>query len=251
MGARLTRSAAALAAAVLCAGLAALSGCGITLPPQPGQGPASTSAAAPASPVERRPEDVQRLRPAQVEQIRALLARLPVKGRAPMTGYDRERFGQAWADVDRNGCDTRNDVLRRDLTEVVLKPGTHGCLVLSGVLTDPYGGGAIHFVRGPGTSTAVQIDHVVALADAWQTGAQQWPQDKRLRFANDPRELLAVAGSLNGQKGSGDAASWLPPSRSYRCRYVARQVTVKAAYGLWVTRAERDAILRVLSRCRG
>lgn len=182
-------------------------------------------------------------------RAKTLLAQLPVKGRAPMTGYDRDRFGQAWADVDRNGCDTRNDVLRRDLTAIVVKPGTQGCLVLSGVLHDPYGGSTISFVRGVGTSSEVQIDHVVALADAWQTGAQQWPEDKRLRFANDPRELLAVSGPLNAQKGSSDAASWLPPSRPFRCEYVARQVTVKAAYGLWVTRAERDAIARVLARC--
>lgn len=179
----------------------------------------------------------------------AVLATLPVKGRAPRTGYDRDLFGQAWADVDRNGCDTRNDVLRRDLTDLVLKAGTRGCLVLRGVLTDPYGGGRIAFVRGPGTSNVVEVDHVVALSDAWQTGAQQWPEAKRVAFANDPLELLAVSGPLNQQKGDADAATWLPPRKAYRCAYVARQVAVKAAYGLWVKPAERDAIARVLGRC--
>ncbi|GAB3068618.1 DUF1524 domain-containing protein [Pedococcus soli] len=179
------------------------------------------------------------------------LATLPVKGRAPRTGYDRDRFGQAWADVDRNGCDTRNDILRRDLTRFTLKAGTNGCLVLSGTLADPYTGTAIDFVRGRGTSNAVQIDHVVALSDAWQKGAQQWSTAKRTAFANDPLNLLAVDGPTNAGKGDGDAATWLPPRKAGRCSYVARQVAVKHRYGLWVTAAERDAVIRVLRACPG
>ena len=184
-----------------------------------------------------------------VAAARAALAALPVKGRAPLTGYTREAFGPAWADVDRNGCDTRNDILRRDLTAVTLKPGTNGCLVLTGTLVDPYGGGRIEFVRGPDRSADVQIDHVVALADAWQTGAQALPDATREALANDPANLLAVDGDLNQEKGAGDAATWLPPHKPFRCRYVLRQVRVKAAYGLWVTAAERDAIARELARC--
>ena len=179
----------------------------------------------------------------------AALRRLPVKGRAPRTGYSRSEFGQTWADVDRNGCDTRNDVLRRDLTAVVLKPGTHGCTVLTGVLHDPYTGQSVLFVRGVGTSLAVQIDHVVALGDAWQKGAQSLTLERRRALANDPLELLAVKGAVNQQKGDGDAATWLPPRKAYRCAYVARQVAVKAKYRLWVTPAERDALARVLSTC--
>ncbi|WP_082552881.1 DUF1524 domain-containing protein [Phycicoccus sp. Root101] len=179
------------------------------------------------------------------------LATLPVKGRAPRTGYDRDRFGQAWADVDRNGCDTRNDILRRDLTRFTLKAGTNGCLVLAGTLADPYTGTAIDFVRGRGTSNAVQIDHVVALSDAWQKGAQQWSTAKRTAFANDPLNLLAVDGPTNAGKGDGDAATWLPPRKAGRCSYVARQVAVKHRYGLWVTAAERDAVIRVLRACPG
>ncbi|WP_432542405.1 GmrSD restriction endonuclease domain-containing protein [Kineococcus sp. SYSU DK002] len=177
------------------------------------------------------------------------LAALPVKGRAPKTGYSREAFGDGWVDTDRNGCDTRNDVLARDLTEVRFRPGTRDCVVASGTLADPYGGGTVAFVRGEGTSDAVQIDHVVALSNAWQTGAQQWDADRRARFANDPLELLAVDGPLNSAKGDGDAATWLPPNTGFRCAYVARQVAVKAAYGLWVTPAERDAVARVLATC--
>ena len=184
-----------------------------------------------------------------------LLATLPVKGRAPKTGYDRALFGQAWSDdVDveggHNGCDTRNDVLRRDLTSVKLKPRTRDCVVLSGVLDDPYTGKRITFVRGNKTSNAVQIDHVVALSDAWQKGAQLLSTSRRVDFANDPLNLQAVDGPTNQRKGAGDAATWLPPSKRCRCTYVSRQVAVKARYGLWVTRAERDAIKRVLADCR-
>lgn len=176
----------------------------------------------------------------------AVLAELEVKGRAPKTGYDREQFGQRWLDVDRNGCDTRNDTLARDLTEVA-KAGP--CTVVSGVLSDPYTGASIDFVRGQDTSALVQIDHVVSLSDAWQKGAQQLSADQRASFANDPLNLLAVDGSANAQKGDGDAATWLPKNRAFRCAYVARQVSVKATYGLWVTPAEHDAMARVLAGC--
>lgn len=186
---------------------------------------------------------------AQLPTALATVALLPVKGRAPKTGYDRDLYGQAWKDVDRNGCDTRNDILRRDLTDQVLKAGTNGCVVASGTLQDPYSGTAIAFVRGQDTSTAVQIDHVVALSDSWQKGAQQWETGKREAFANDPLNLLAVDGPLNMQKSDGDAATWLPPNLAYRCPYVARQVAVKYTYGLWVTQAEQDAMVRVLSTC--
>jgi hypothetical protein len=182
----------------------------------------------------------------------AKLETLPIKGRAPKTGYDRELFGPAWSDDvtvadGHNGCDTRDDILRRDLVDVEIKPGTNGCVVLSGTLNDPYTGTTIAFHRGRGTSRAVQIDHVVALSDAWQKGAQQWDEATRRNFANDPLNLQATEGAANEQKEDGDAATWLPPNKSYRCTYVSRIVDVKAAYGLWVTQAEHDAIARILT----
>lgn len=179
----------------------------------------------------------------------ALLGTLEVKGRAPRTGYDRSRFGQAWADVDRNGCDTRNDILARDLRGLTVRPGTQGCLVEAGALDDPYTDRTITFVRGELTSADIQVDHVVALSDAWQKGAQQLTEVERTAFANDPLNLLAVDGPTNAAKGAGDAATWLPPNRGFRCAYVARQVAVKATHALWVTAAERDAIARVLASC--
>lgn len=164
-----------------------------------------------------------------------------------MTGYDRVGdFGQAWADVDHNGCDTRNDILARDLVSIS-KSGV--CTVLTGVLVSPYTGETIDFTRGVATSTAVQIDHLVALGDAWQTGAQQLAPDRRVALANDPLNLLAVDGRSNEQKGDGDAATWLPRNTAIRCLYVERQVAVKSAYGLWVTPAEHDAIARILAGC--
>jgi hypothetical protein len=171
------------------------------------------------------------------------VATLRVKGRAPMTGYDRDQFGQAWLDTNRNGCDTRNDILARDLTART----TRNCVVESGTLEDPYTGTRIGFVRGDGD--LVDIDHVVALGNAWATGAAGWDIRKRAALANDPMNLLAVDAGANRQKGDADTATWLPSNKRYRCAYVARQVAVKAKYGLWATSPERQAMARVLSGC--
>jgi hypothetical protein len=180
-----------------------------------------------------------------------VLETLAVKGRAPKTGYDRAQFGPAWSDVDRNGCDTRNDILNRDLTSIIYKPGTRDCVVFSGTLVDPYSGEQISFLRGVATSSDVQIDHVVSLSNAWQTGAFKLTYEKRLAFANDPMNLLAVKGRLNSQKGDGDAATWLPPRKEIRCAYVAQQIVVKAKYGLWVTPPEKAAMVGLLAKCPG
>ena len=179
----------------------------------------------------------------------ATLASLPIKGRAPKTGYSRAQFGPTWADVDRNGCDTRNDMLKRDLTEITFKAKTKNCVVLTGVLLDRYSGETINFTRGNISSMEVQIDHVVALSNAWQTGAFKLTVAQRTAFANDPLNLFAVKGRLNSQKGDGDAATWLPPLKSFRCAYVAQQIAVKAKYLLWVTAPEKDAMVRILASC--
>ena len=179
----------------------------------------------------------------------SVLMTLPVKGRAAKTGYTRAQFGQTWADVDRNGCDTRNDMLKRDLTEIVFKVKTRNCVVESGVLLDRYSGETINFVRGNVTSMEVQIDHVVALSNAWQTGAFKLSVVQRTALANDPLNLFAVKGRLNSQKGDGDAATWLPPLKSFRCSYVAQQIAVKAKYSLWVTAPEKAAMISILAKC--
>jgi len=176
------------------------------------------------------------------------LGGLPVKGKSPMTGYDREgSFGAAWSDVDDNGCDTRNDILQRDLD--VFETRDDACTVVTGVLTSPYTGEEIDFVRGIDTSAEVQIDHVVALANAWQTGAVALSASERRELANDPLNLFAVDGTSNSQKGAGDAATWLPKSKAFRCVYIEHQVAVKVKYELWVTKAEKATMSRILEAC--
>lgn len=201
--------------------------------PTPAETPAETaSATEPGSPTQASGE------------ARQALDGLRIKGRAPKTGYDRDLFSDGWGSL--NGCDWRNRILTRDLIQ---KTYRDDCIVQSGILQDPYTGKTIEFLRGVQTSNAVQIDHVVAVSDAWQKGAQQLDAQARYRFYNDPLNLLAVDGPINAQKGDSDAASWLPPNKAFRCQYVARQVAVKAKYQLWVTQAEYDAIARVLSAC--
>jgi len=231
---RLSASAALVAAALL------LAGCSVVV-----------SAAEPAGTVATPPASSPATVPASAAPVgsidaRALLATLPVKGKAPKTGYDRVGdFGPAW-DLPGQACSTRDLILARDLTDIV-RDGP--CKVTSGTLHDPYTGKTISFRRGVATSAEVQIDHRVPLANAWQTGAQQLTFEQRRQFANDPLNLVAVDGPTNAKKSDGDAATWLPPVKPYRCEYVAAQVAVKARYHLWVAPAEHDAIDRILAGC--
>ena len=169
---------------------------------------------------------------------------LPVKGRAPHTGYSRSQFGAAWMDFNNNGCDTRNDILRRDFTQVIIKPNTGGCKVIGGHWVDPYSGVPYVFDHQP---SEIDGDHVVSLSNAWQTGAAQWDLRKRESFANDPLNIVMTAAALNREKSDSDAASWLPPDKSFRCAFIARQVAVKKKYGLWVTASEKATMVRILS----
>lgn len=175
-----------------------------------------------------------------------VLTTLTIKGRAPKTDYSRDQFGKNWSVT--GGCDTRNIILNRDLTNVSIDESRN---VVSGLLNDPYTGKIIQFVRGSSTSSSVQIDHVVALSDAWQKGAQYFTYQQRVALANDPLELLAVDGQANMDKSDGDAATWLPPNKPFRCQYIARQIAVKQKYKLWLTRAEHDAMANILDKCPG
>ena len=183
-------------------------------------------------------------------QLRELTVRESVND-PDAPAYDRSAYGQSWADTNHNGCDTRNDILARDLARPTFKPGTRDCVVLSGTLAEPYTGATIEFRKGEKTSSLVQIDHVVALADAWRSGAWRWDAQRRLEFANDPQNLLAVDGQANEDKSASSADQWLPPNKAFRCDYVKRQIAVKSAYGLSVTRAEQDAMAEQLSICSG
>lgn len=204
-----------------------------------------TSSAKPANPR----WDVPRAQDTAAELLGALVVDDDRAG-----GYSRAAFGQRWSD-DTNaqgahsGCDTRNDVLRRDLRAVETKPGTHGCVVLSGTLKDPYSGATVPFARGVATSSAVQVDHVVSVGDAWQSGANRWTAEDRATFANDPLNLVAVSGEANVSKGNQNAAEWLPPAGTQHCGYVARQIAVKARWRLSISGAERAAMVGVLAKC--
>ncbi len=197
----------------------------------------------PTAPAENSPSSA--VAPAAKSAL-AVLQTLRVAGRGPKTGYSRAQFGQAWADVDRNGCDTRDDILNRDLRSKTFRAGTGGCVVTSGNLADPYTGTTVRYIRG---ASVVDIDHVVALSNAWQTGARSWTFGKRIAYANDPLVLLAVDSTQNRQKGDGDAATWLPANRRYWCAYAGRQIGVKKKYGLYVTAAEHDGLYQILQTC--
>ncbi|MHD0278609.1 DUF3761 domain-containing protein [Rhodococcus aetherivorans] len=182
------------------------------------------------------------------------LASIPTRTELPETEYDPSRFGEPWSDdvtVDggHNGCDTRNDILRRDLSAVTIQPGSRGCAVLSGTLNDPYTGTSVAAIGD--TLDDVVIDHVVPLPDAWQKGAQALDAATLQNLANDPRNLQATASSISVQKADRDSAGWLPPHGQYRCTYVARQVEVKAAYHLWMSPPEHQAIEQLLIGCGG
>lgn len=176
---------------------------------------------------------------------------LTVAAAGPITGYSRAEFGPAWSDqVDvaggHNGCDTRNDILARDLQRAQLKPGSR-CVVVAGTLQDPYTGQTITFSKTH--ASAVQIDHIYPLGLAWQHGAESWPASKRRAFANDPRNLLAVDGPQNEGKGDKGPGQWMPPDRSEGCDYATRFATVTAAYALSISAADKDALQRALNTC--
>ncbi len=234
---------------------------------QPNQSPAATGT--PSTPEPSQSPNPGPTSTAVQQDGTALTAlnALPVKGRAPKTGYSRAQFGERWTDnnvadlggTSRNGCDTRNDILRRDMTDLLV--AKNGCKVLTGHLVDPYTGKQIAFVCGIDAvktsncdnklSQDVQIDHVVALSDAWQKGAQALTLEQRTALANDPINLYAVDGPTNTAKSDADAASWLPEVKAFRCTYVAHQVAVKTKYQLWVTQAEKDKIAEILGTCPG
>ncbi|THG33597.1 HNH endonuclease [Naasia lichenicola] len=187
--------------------------------------------------------------PALDTPLLAQIAALPVAATASVAGYERAQFGDGWKDPDRNGCDARNDILARDLTAVTFKAGTRDCVVATGELKDPYTATTIDFVRGNGTSEAVQIDHIVPLSWAWQHGAAGWTPDQRLAFANDPLNLLAVDGPTNASKSDSGPADWLPPDAAYRCAYADRFADVLTTYAMGIDDADRAALVAVAQTC--
>ncbi|MCR5700091.1 MAG: HNH endonuclease family protein [Candidatus Saccharibacteria bacterium] len=180
---------------------------------------------------------------ADVPLATEVLGKLEAKGRAPKTGYTREEFYNGWPTID--GCSLRQRIIKREFGDLAV---LDGCRVVAGEYEEPYTGEHRKFNTKEEVSK-LQIDHVVALSDAWQKGAQNLDKSVRYQIATDPLNLLAVDGSANQQKSDGDAATWLPPNKRFRCQYIARQISVKYKYGLWVTEAEREAMAKVLQNC--
>jgi hypothetical protein len=150
------------------------------------------------------------------------------------------------ADPDRNGCATREDVMARDL---VNKTVTGVCNVVRGVLHDPYTGRDVTYDESV-YSGSVQIDHVVSLSEAWRAGAEQWTKPKRVQFANDPANLLAVDGRANAGKGDSGPAEWLPLNKAFRCTYARKRVQIAYAYRLHVAPADYDSLALLLDHCK-
>ena len=234
------------AVVVLLAVLLALTGCQFEW--EIGSGPPEPS---PAASVGQGDVPAGTLDPASAATA---LAALPVAEKTPLDGYERGCgegegcvFGPAWSDVDRNGCDQRNDVLHRDLTEVEVRDGTQGCVVIAGVLDDPYTGQSVPFAKAD--ASLVPIDHVVPLAAAWVQGAASWSDDQRETFANDLANLMATTRAENSSKGDSTADEWVPSDPTYGCSYATVVVTVKSTYALSVTPAEAQALQGLLATC--
>ena len=174
-----------------------------------------------------------------------VLDKLEVKGRAPKTGYGREEFYKTWPNID--GCNLRQRIIKRDFGDTAKVD--EDCSVVSGAYTEPYTGQKQEFATKAEIGKGVQIDHIVALSDAWQKGAQYLDKDARYQIATDPLNLVAVDSAANQQKSDGDAATWLPKNKAFRCPYIARQISVKFKYHLWVTEAENSAMKKVLENC--
>ena len=228
--------------------------------PRVGGGSSVTDPAAPAVPASAAPAAATpgsspapspAAADAPADTALADLAALRADDDAATLRDDRDAFGETWADVDRDGCDTRNDVLGRDLADPVFRAGTGDCKVVGGSLVDPYDGTAVAFVSGGGTSRLVQIDHIVALAWAWRHGAETWTDERRLAFANDPVNLQAATEATNQAKSDSGPAEWLPADAPRACAFVARFVAVLTAYDLGIDDAERAAAERVLRGCPG
>lgn len=174
----------------------------------------------------------------------AALADLSVAKPEDDNTYERDAFGDGWADLDSDGCETRDEILARDLTNVVTDDG---CDVKSGTLHDPYTGQTIHFTDDEWWT--VHVDHIYPLAHAWRMGADDWTAEKRLRFANDPINLLAVDGPTNSSKGDSGPGEWVPLTRDYACTYGRKYVRVATTYNLPVTDADRDSLAALLATC--
>lgn len=230
-----------------------LSACSSTVKPETAVTPPVASESASATPVASEPvtpaeTPVAPVEPAPAASGTALeaLETLTVAPFSSTSKYQRANFGETWEDIDSNGCETREDILKRDIPNATIKGK---CDVRKGSFSDPYTGKTINFNADDGKGGGVDIDHIIPLSLGWKTGASEWDAAKRLKFANDPLNLMASDSGENRKKGDKDASAYLPPNKAFHCEYVARQVSVRVKYGTWITPAEKSAIYTVLQSC--
>ncbi|GHD14990.1 lipoprotein [Streptomyces violarus] len=254
------RGGAALAVAMVFAG-STLAGCEGLAPPADGGGPSGSGVPADGdgravnpldNPDGTKPGLAAITSTADRARARAVIEKVGTKGRGPRTGYERDEFGYAWKDsaprdvpFSHNGCDSRNDLLKRDGEDLRFRSGSD-CVVMALTLNDPYTGKVIEWTKS--RATKVQIDHVMPLSYDWQMGASRWTKDKRESIANDPLNLVPVDGPTNSAKGDSGPASWLPPNKTIRCSYSVRFAQVSLKYDLPVTAADKGMMLR---QCAG
>lgn len=169
--------------------------------------------------------------------------------------YRRSAFGDSWDDNNdapggHNGCDTRNDILDRDLVDKTYV-SIRRCpdAVATGVLHDPYTSTDVAFQRGARVGASVQIDHIVPLSYAWDMGAYDWPDQQRLRFANDPANLIAVQGHANQDKRDSPPADWMPPNTAFACQYAIQFIAVLRGYSLPVDQASTGVLRQAAATC--
>lgn len=200
-------------------------------------------------------------RPPKLGRLPKLLKQVDVvPDRPDVGGYDVEcgtghacSYGPAWSDdtgapLAHNGCDTRNDLLARSMTQLVYRDNTHECVVIAGVLDDPYTGQRIEFRKE--AAHEVGIDHLIPRARAWDLGAWKWTPEQRATFANDPANLIAVSGRANSSKSDRGPGEWLPINANYRCTYIARYLAVSISYDLPITQADHSAARLQAKHCR-
>ncbi|MGX5214926.1 HNH endonuclease family protein [Streptomyces violaceus] len=254
------RGGAALAVAMVFAG-STLAGCEGLAPPADGGGPSGSGVPAAGdgravnpldNPDGTKPGLAAITSTADRARARAVIEKVGTKGRGPRTGYERDEFGYAWKDsvprdvpFSHNGCDSRNDLLKRDGEDLRFRSGSD-CVVMALTLHDPYTGKVIEWTKS--RATKVQIDHVMPLSYDWQMGASRWTKDKRESIANDPLNLVPVDGPTNSSKGDSGPASWLPPNKTIRCSYSVRFAQVSLKYDLPVTASDKEMMLR---QCAG
>ena len=178
----------------------------------------------------------------KIRKSKQKLANLAVRAEdeAPIAYNSNNYVSSKWSDTNNSGCETRDDILINSLENST--KGDTKCDIQSGELFDYYTGRTISLKDG------IDIDHIVAKKNAWDSGVYLWSQETWTKYINDEdRVLIATSDSANRSKGSKDAADWLPENTEYWCKYVIQQIEIKDFYNLSVRQVEKDKMQEVLN----